>query len=140
MNLFERIRFALDDVGTVGQAIKRWRPRLCNSEKDYERSLYDYLHRAFPDLQITKQYAKGRVRADIAVEDRVIIEIKHNLDSTAKYQRLLGQLADYKDWNGSCILLITGDSDKNLLKELDRYLRREDLHADEDGPITVMQK
>lgn len=141
MGLLDKLKFHLwDDVGTVTAALERWRPRKCTSEKDYERSLYEYLHKTFPDLQITKQFSRGRVKADLAVENRVIVEIKYNLDSTSKYQRLLGQIADYKEWDGKCIILLAGETEPNLLKELRRYLVRERLSADLWGGITLFEK
>jgi len=92
MGTMDKLKFWLDDVGAVVQKIERWRPRKCATEKDYEKSLYEFLHKEMPDHQITKQSGRGRVRADLVIADRVAIELKHNLDTTAKYQRLIGQI------------------------------------------------
>lgn len=99
------------------------------------------MHDKLDDIQVTKQYAKGRIRADIVVGDKVIIELKNNLDSTGKYQRLIGQLNEYKAWDGDTIIVLCGKTDKNLRKELDRFLG--DTNSDNFGPhepFRVIQK
>ena len=97
MSLLDKLKCHTgNDVGAVGSIIKRWKPTKCKTEKDYEKSLYAFLHEQLGGTQITKQYAKGRIRADLVIADRVIVELKNNLDSTAKYQRLIGQLTQYR--------------------------------------------
>ena len=68
-----------NSIGVIKSAIKSWRPRNCSKEKDFEKSLYIFLHKKFPDIQVTKQYAKGRIRADILVGDKIIIELKNEV-------------------------------------------------------------
>ena len=111
-------------VSAVKSAIDKWSPRECENEKSYENSLYLFLHEYFPDVQITKEYAIGRTKADINVGDEVIIEIKKDLKSTAQYGRLIGQLEEYKNWKGATIILLVGDTDPNLKKKL--HSRAED--------------
>src|SRR5437867_13335352 len=109
MGLIDKIKFnAWDNVGAVVSLLGRWKPTKCSVEKDFERSLYSFLHAELGDLQITKQYAQGRIRADLMIANKVIVELKHNLDTTAKYQRLVGQLAEYKEWEGRIVILLTG--------------------------------
>ncbi len=107
-----------DATGTVIDLIKKWEPGACNTEKDYEESLCKYLHENLKDIQVTKQYANGRFKADIVVGDNVIIEIKYNLKTTGQYQRLSGQLQSYKSWKGNTILLLTGTTEPNLKKQV----------------------
>ena len=142
MSTFDKLKFWWDDVGAVVGKIEKWRPRKCTTEKDYERSLYDYLHRELPDIQITKQYAKGRIRAELVVADRVVIELKHNLDSTAKYHRLIGQLTEYREWEGRVVLLPTGKTEPNLRKQLNEYLEREGLTGDDGdrAKVTIYER
>ena len=128
MGFLEKLRFdCWDDPDMVASLIKKWKPIDCKTEKGYEKSLYNYLHDKLKDIQVTKQFAKGRIRADLVVGDKVIIELKNNLDSTSKYQRLIGQISEYKEWDGFIILVLTGNRDKNLRKELDIYLKKEGL-------------
>jgi len=124
MGFLDELKFrAWDDLDTVTRLIKKWTPRRCKTEKDYEKSLYDYLHRELGQVQVTKQFAKGRIRADLVVGDRVIIELKHNLDNTGKYQRLIGQLEEYQDWDGRIVIVLTAKSDQHLRKQLASYVK-----------------
>ncbi len=119
MSFLEKLKFGFDNVGFVKNLIRDWKPRGCKSEKDFENFLYEYLHDKLESIQVTKQYAKGRVKADLVVGESIIIELKTNLDTTAKYQRLIGQLTEYsRSWEGTVILLLTGKTEKNLRKKL----------------------
>ena len=142
MSDIDKLKFQFcDGAGTVESLIKRWQPQNCKTEKDYENSLYDFLHRELPDIQITKQFAKGRVRADILISDNVVLELKNDLDSTAKYQRLLGQLAELKEWKGKIIVLLCGNTDKNLAKALRTHVK--DWMGDlfiVDSKVAVIEK
>lgn len=128
MGLLSTIKFRFDRVGTLKALLDKWRPRNCTTEKAYENSLTTFLRRELPeDTKITPQYAQGRFHADLVIDDRLVVEIKYNLDTTAKYQRLVGQIATYKDRKGQVILLLTGKTDLDLKKELTSYLKKEGL-------------
>ena len=134
MGFLDKLKFDLWDRSTaVTDLINRWKPRGCKTEKDFELSLYDFLHKELGETQITKQFARGRIRADLVVAEKVIVELKTNLDSTGKFQRLIGQLAAYEEWDGSVIVLLTGTTDQNLLKEL--KLHTDKLNSKRIGPI-----
>jgi hypothetical protein len=105
-------------VSAVKEAIGKWIPRECENEKSYENSLYLFLHEYFPDVQITKEYAIGRTKADINVGDEVIIEIKKDLKSTGQYGRLIGQLEEYIKWKGATIILLVGNTEPHLKKKI----------------------
>ncbi len=143
MKFIDKLKFHVgDSVKFVTTKLKEWKPRKCSTEKEYENSLYAFLHDQMGDLQVTKQYAKGRIRADLVIADKVIVELKNNLNTTAKYQRLIGQLNEYKDWDGRVIILLTGDTDRNLRKQLDAYIKNEDLAGDilDEAKVTIYQK
>jgi hypothetical protein len=142
MGLLERIRFNFwDPAGMVVSLIQKWKPTKCGTEKAYETALYSFLHRKLEDIQITRQYARGRIRADLVVGDKVIIELKNDLNSTAKYQRLIGQLSEYKEWEGHIIILLTGQTDPNLRKQLRKYVEKEDVNDDyTGGTFTIIEK
>ena len=146
MGEIDKLKFRYwDDVGAIVDVIKKWRPRGCKTEKDYENSLSSKLRENFPGFQITKQYAKGRIRADLLIDDKVIVEIKHNLYSTAEYLRLIGQLIVYNhDWPGRVLLLLTGKPDPSLVKDLERIIKKEGLDSGlllmERGKVTVLKK
>ena len=105
MGILQKMRFKFCDAGAmISSLVEQWHPRKCKTEKQYEKSLYTFLHRQLEDIQVTKQFAKGRIRADLVVGDKVIVELKNNFSTTAKYQKLIGQITEYKDWMGRSLL------------------------------------
>jgi hypothetical protein len=64
----------------------------------------------------------------------VAVEMERNLDSTGKYQRLIGQLTDYEDWKGYVVVLLTGRNDPELVKRLRGFLEKQ------HDPITLMEE
>jgi len=101
--------------------------------------LYSFLHKRLEDIQITKQYARGRIRADLLVGDKVIVEIKNNFNTTTKHQRLIGQITEYKEWEGEIIIVLMGKTDPNLRKELENYAEKEEGGLGEER-IIIIQK
>jgi hypothetical protein len=115
-------------VRDVMKLIDVWHPRGCKTEKDLERSLQRHLQKNLESSDIIPQYASGRVKGDIAVDGEILIEIKDSLKSTSQLQRLLGQLELYNSlWKGKVIVLICGDSQRDLVKALTKKI--EDLKA-----------
>jgi hypothetical protein len=97
--------------------IDAWHPRGCKTEKDLERSLHKHLEKNFPDLDVQMQYASGRVKGDICVDHKVLIELKDSMKSTGQLQRLMGQLDLYaSQWKKEVIVVICGDSQRDLVK------------------------
>lgn len=119
-------KFRFWDAGdAIESLIERWVPGPgCEAEKDYEASLYAFLNTELGELQVTRRYSRGRSEADIVVADKVIIELKTDLDSTSEFQRLVGQLTEYQDWNMAVIVVLTGQTDANLGKELRARMKK----------------
>ena len=142
MGFLDKLKFQVwDSTGSIMTLLDKWKPKGCSTERDFEKSLYNFLHSELGDIQVTKQSARGRIRADLVIGDKVIVELKHNLDSTAKYQRLVGQLAEYKEWKGQIVVLLTGKTDPNLRKQLNNYLKKEGLTEDVlEDKVIVYQK
>lgn len=125
MGLLDKLKWRWDRVRALTSLLTKWHPRNCETEKHYENSLYSFLHKKLEGHQITKQYAIGRLHADLVIDNSLIIEIKYNLNTPSKYQRLLGQLAGYKEWDGRVVLVLIGKTDPNLRKELTSHLEKE---------------
>lgn len=121
MDIISKAAFFLDPTEAVKKAINKWSPNECKTEKDFENSLYNFLHEHFDDVQITKQDGVGRSRADLNVGDKVLIEVKKDLRLKSQHDRLTGQLEDYRKWKGSIIILLVGETEPNLKKKLLRY-------------------
>lgn len=105
------------NIGAVAEEIESWRPRGCTRETEYRDSLYRKLEDAFRTPP-TKEYGHGRVRADIAFERKIGIEIKKDLDSPTKLQRLKGQIQDMAKTFDKSVVVVVGDAPKDLLKDL----------------------
>ena len=125
MGLFDKLKFSLwDSPGTVVELLEKWRPRNCKNEKDFELSLQNFLDGQLEGVPIVRQYAIGRAKADLMIGKRVVVEMKHKFDSTGKYQRLVGQLTEYEKWDGHIVVILTGESDRELVKDLKSFLDR----------------
>lgn len=105
-------------IGGVISEIQSWRPRGCERELDYRDSLFEKLTVSFPRTPPTKEYGHGRVKADIAFGTKIAIELKHDLNTPPKLQRLKGQLDDYAATFNSTIVVLTGDPQRDLVKML----------------------
>jgi hypothetical protein len=118
MDIIDKAAFAFDPMAYIRKLVTKWNPSDCKSEKDYENSLYRFLHQELSDVQITKQYAVGRVKADLLIGEKTIVELKLNLTKRDQFQRLVGQLEEYKEWKGRVILILIGDTEPNFRKQL----------------------
>ena len=111
-------KYIFTSVSNVVREIRSWRPRECKTEAQYKHSLFRKLSgEVFRDEPIM-EYGDGRTRADIAFRKNIGIELKLDLDSTAKFQRLIGQLADYRRVFDNTIVVLVGAHDRGLVKEL----------------------
>ncbi len=125
MDLGTKFDFFWSPKNTVSRLIKEWNPEGCASERECEDSLYLFLHARLDDKQIIRQYGKGRARVDLMVDDKVMVELKYALTSTSEYQRLVGQLVEYKDWHKDILVVLVGETEPSLLKQLQRVLEKE---------------
>ena len=111
-----------DDMGTVKDLIQKWRPRGCETHKQYRESLHQHLFQHLESIKIIPEYGGGRTRADLHLEKDIVIELKVNFTSTGALQRAIGQVEDYleKDWR--VILVFCGRRDRNLVSQIrDKY-------------------
>ena len=104
-------------VGNIQKEIRSWRPKKCRTEIAYRNSLYKRLEEAFSKVPV-KEYGAGRVRADLAYGKKIAIELKLNFNTTGKYHRLLGQLEDYRTEFGKVIVVLLGNTDLGLYRDL----------------------
>jgi hypothetical protein len=126
MDLMERMHFAWNPLGFIGNVVEReWQIGDSLSEKECEDRLYRFLHDRLPNLQIVNQYGRGRSHVDLMVQDKVMIELKYKLTSTSEFQRLLGQVMDYKDWGRQLLLVFVGEVEPSLLKEIRKRLNEQ---------------
>lgn len=119
-----RLGFWWDAQGRVKRIIEDWQVVSCDNEKDCELSLYNELIVRLPEtVKIQKQYGSGRQKIDLAVDDKIAIELKYNLTSTSAYHRAIGQLEDLlknKHWE-YVFLVICGSINDDMLRDLNIY-------------------
>jgi hypothetical protein len=95
--------FVEKDAEDVIEVLKRWDPGTAFSEAACQRTLAKFLQREFPKQKVLCEHPIGRGRADIFIDfkdwtmfgAKVVIELKHNLQTLNEYHRLVGQLSDY---------------------------------------------
>ena len=112
-----------DPVAIIKKLVAGWRPRNCTTEKDYENSLCRFLRRQFgEDILVEKQFAQGRFKADLKIGNDLIIEIKKDLITTSQYHRLIGQLTEYREWEGmKIVILVVGKKDPSFVSQLKAF-------------------
>lgn len=113
-------------MGKVRKVVDMWNPEGCKTEKEYEISLFRLLEEQLPGIEVIRQYGLGRIKADIAVGGKVFIEIKSNIGTRDRLQRLLGQLTLYaKAKVEYFILIIIGHIENNMKaiieNEIEKY-------------------
>lgn len=120
-----KLQFSWDAPGAIAGLIEKWTPPEYESEGEYEKDLYGYLNENLKGIEVTRQFGSSRSRVDICVGRKVYVELKKDLDSTAKLQRLLGQLHLYaKEKWGVVLLVVVGKTDPNLLAQAKDGLKK----------------
>jgi hypothetical protein len=89
-----------------------------------QKSLHQFLKSKLTFVKVSRQYGSARVKCDIASGNDVMIELKIGLRSTNRLQRLLGQLELYRhEWNKPIIIVLLGESQEDLLHDLNRTVQ-----------------
>jgi ERCC4-type nuclease len=101
----------------VVREIEAWRPRRYKRETEYRDKLHQKLEYAFREAP-TKEYGHGRVRVDIAFERKIGIEIKKDLTTPTKLQRLKGQIQDMARTFKRSIVVVVGETHRDLMEDL----------------------
>ncbi|USS41469.1 hypothetical protein NF865_04660 [Thermococcus aggregans] len=94
-------------------------PEIVRDEEDLEKQLYQYL-KARLGRHVVRQYPVGDQKIDIAIGDRIGIEIKI-AESRSKLQRLVGQVLDYVEYFDEVIAVIL-DVGANV--DIDSYIQK----------------
>jgi len=104
-------------MGRLTKTIREWHPVGCKTEAQYKNSLYKKLVASFKKAPV-KEYGLARMRADLAYDTNICIEVKCNFNNTGKYHRLLGQLVEYQESFMNVIIVLVGETDVGLYKQL----------------------
>ena len=96
-------------------AIQNWNPSSCYYEYEYQDKLAKHLTKLLPDATIKTEFPIGersqgnRGRADIVINDTILIEMKRGGIGVSEIQRAQGQISNYsRIWQnkGPVILLL----------------------------------
>ena len=112
-------------LANLCQVIDKWKPKEFRRELDYRDSLADHLRLSAPAARIECEYRHLGTTVDISVEwdgfvstERILIELKRNLNNKTKYTRLVGQIVDMKPNENNIIVVLCGETSDQWLGRL----------------------
>lgn len=113
-------------INCVANSVAAWKPAEAKKEITYSAALADYLREACPpDTRIETEYRHGGTTADVwlswsglLLKGEVFFEVKRNLDKKTDYDRLIGQIEALKPRDNKVIVVLVGETSKELLGRL----------------------
>jgi len=131
----------------VLKIIEDWTPKKLSSEAEYRDDLLSFLRKQLNQkdpLGLLEEHSirkeSGRHLADIAIDSKIGIELKYNLNTKGKVDRLFGQIDDYlKDYESMIVVLCGNTSDQQLdyLREKIRKMPSKDMFSSSQVDIVV---
>ena len=117
----------------VASTIAEWNPERSRSENAYKQGLFRHLQEKLPkDWRVQTEYGIGDSKVDIAVISKdllstvtVFIELKMNMNSKDKQQRLRGQILEYAPHTTCLFIILCGKTDPKLCHSIKEDLSRE---------------
>ena len=139
------------DYDDVYRVVKTWKPaEQFSKEKEYRDNLIEYLRDKLNDEDICEYGTvyvspeKGRGLCDIAInENRIGIELKNDLNSKSKIDRLVGQVHRYKKDYHNILIVLVGKTKKNSFDDLSvqiKALNKDDDFYFDDRYIKIIDK
>ncbi|MCS3901774.1 hypothetical protein [Methanococcus voltae] len=114
----------------VYREIRNWKPsKRYKSEKGYQEDLFKHLKKNLNNGPFTLgntsvRMEAGRNLCDIVVEKNIGIELKKDLTTKAKVDRLLGQVNRYlEEYQEGVIIVLVGNTSESKLEDLKYALR-----------------
>jgi hypothetical protein len=135
-----------DYLYTLLTVLSEWKPRPRGepTELDYQDSLHRHLRKRAPGLRVERErpidaIVEGtRRRLDLAIDGRVVIELKRHLRRTADADRAFGQLRGYaKAWPHGPILLVLCETGDEFAHQRDLQGKIEALRSNDCAVIAV---
>ncbi len=131
------------DFDDVLRAVKRWKPdqeykKETEYSKDIEAYLRDKLNDEYWGTSARISCENGRGLCDVTVNEKLAgIELKKDLNSKAKIDRLVGQVHRYtKEYKGVIIVLV-GKTKANSLDDLKTQLKSFSYDWDSEEILVV---
>lgn len=117
----------------ISKRIGLWRPPKLKSEKEYRNDLLSFLREIVPeDCMVEKEYRHRGTTIDIwigwkgiASNGELAIEIKHDLNKKAAFDRLVGQIEGLNPKKNKLLVVLIGATDPALAGRLkEKYAER----------------
>lgn len=129
-------------IECVANSVTAWKPAEAKKEITYSAALAEYLREACPtDTRIETEYRHGGTTADVwlswtglMLKGKIFFEVKRNLDKKTDYDRLIGQIKALKPRNNKVIVVLIGETSKELLGRLREHYK--DI-LDQDSLLSV---
>lgn len=127
--------------------IEGWNPPKFSNEKDYQKSLYEYLTNLQDKGEIKEERRilreRGTNRADIVIDDKIAIEVKKDLQHQPEVDRCVAQIKRMKNEYSFVMVVVVGENNSrqhiDMLKhELKEFLQRDNIFGNEKS-IEVIQ-
>ena len=115
----------------VVRLIKKWSPQKYEKEDQYRDDLIVYLRKNIMSEDFLGGSEKHNIRkesgrhlADIGIDNKVGVELKYNLNTKAKVDRLFGQIDDYLKGYESMVIVLCGETNEDHLDYLEEKLKK----------------
>ena len=135
----QRARAGADDyLYSLLVVLAEWKPRPRGEplEADYHDSLHRFLRKRAPHLQVERERPINAViegtrrRLDLAIDGRVVIELKRHLRRTADADRAYGQIRGYAQaWPHGPVLLVLCETSDDFAQQRGLQNKIEELRA-----------
>jgi len=109
-----------DDMDKIERLIRGWMPEGCRTKGDYERSLSRWLEEHLREKEIMRKVTIGKKKVDLAIGGTIFIQIRKDLQNQGQLKRLVTQIEGYSKNLKNLILILCGEVDKNLVRQVRR--------------------
>lgn len=120
-------RLRKEGVPFLASLVKQWRPTACETEREYQESLHQYLLGQFSeDVLVQKEYGTEKRQIDIVVDQRYGVEMKADISSGGRMDRVDDQVDAVKKHLSGGLLVLCGSVTEEARRRLRRKFREED--------------
>lgn len=119
-DLGQKVSSYWDDMDKIERLIRDWKPEGCRTKGDYERSLSRWLKEHLREKEIMRKVTIGKTKVDLAIGGTIFIQIRKDLQNQGKLERLVTQIDGYSKNLKNLILILCGEVDKNLVRQVRR--------------------
>jgi len=119
-DLGQKVSSFWDDMDKVERLIRDWKPEGYRTKGDYEKSLSAWLREHLKEKEIVKKVAIGKMKVDLAIGGTIFIQIRKDLQNQGQLERLITQIDGYSKNLKNLILILCGEVDKNLVRQVRR--------------------